>query len=92
MALAQVFLAQVLDLGHNRTTLFTCGQIVPAPLAYYYQPQQLKQARDHRQQINGVEHSFDQDLGHDHSHDDAGGFADPAHLTPIHFIQSGIHF
>ncbi len=35
---------------------------------------------------------FDQDLSHDHGDQDAGGFADPAHLIPIDAVESGVDF
>ena len=91
VASAQVLLAKRLDSGHESIALVACGEILPAPLPDNHNAKQFQQAWDNRQQIDRVENAFDQDLGNDHSGENANNLADAPCLAPVDLVESFVH-
>lgn len=81
----------MIDLGHELGTLLASCEIFPGPVPNHHQAQEFKQAWNDRKEINGVEHTFDQDLGNNYRKKNSRSFTKLAQLTPINLVKGFVH-
>ena len=78
-------------LGHKLRTLLTGGEVFPGPVAHHYKSKELKQTWHDGEEINRIEHTFDQDLGNNHPEKNSRSFTELAQLAPVNLIKGFVH-